>query len=115
MTDDDHPGLRLLGTRLRKVRETRNLSQEELAALSKVSQGTISLVEADRRLPSVENLAKLAVALKVSADFLIGLRQEVDDPGPDEVNSFFRHAGEINAEDRRLALDIIGVIKKRRR
>lgn len=64
--------------RLRRARETRGLSQLDLAA--KTSEGgkgglqpaAISHFETGQRSPSFENLRKLADALSVSVDYLLG-------------------------------------------
>lgn len=52
-----------LGERLKFLRETRNLTQKELASLAKVSQATIAHIEKSTKDPSVETLKKLAEAL----------------------------------------------------
>ena len=47
---------------MRRVRESRELSQAQLAEISGVSQPNISAIENDRRLPSIETLSRLVVA-----------------------------------------------------
>ena len=55
---------------LKRVRRLRGLSQQELAALSGVSQYTITEIETGRREPRPSTLRKLARALDVEvADF----------------------------------------------
>ena len=52
-----------LGERLRYLRETRSLTQKQLAELAKVSQATIAHIEKSTKDPSVETLRKIAEAL----------------------------------------------------
>lgn len=47
---------------MRSVRESRGLSQGELAEVSGVSQPNISAIERDRRLPSAGTLNRIVVA-----------------------------------------------------
>ncbi len=58
--------------RLQKIRELRGLSQTELAKKLKLPQSSISHFEAPRRTPNFSNLKKIADALHVSADYLLG-------------------------------------------
>ncbi len=68
------------GARLRTVRDTRNLSQLELSERSKVPVAMISHFETGvRGNASADNLVKLANALEVSIDYLLG---RTNDPTP---------------------------------
>jgi transcriptional regulator with XRE-family HTH domain len=58
-----------LGTKLRAVRDERNLSQSELAQRSGLSSNAISLIERDKNSPSVATLQSLAAALNVKMSF----------------------------------------------
>jgi transcriptional regulator with XRE-family HTH domain len=64
--------LRRLGTVLRQIRESKDMSQLELAKKSKVAQGYISDLEAgEKKNPGIKVLRKLADALGVSVAKLI--------------------------------------------
>lgn len=52
----------MYGKFVRAVRESRRLSQRDLADLSAVGQSNISAIENDRRVPSVDTLNRLLVA-----------------------------------------------------
>jgi transcriptional regulator with XRE-family HTH domain len=57
---------------LRKMRETKGLSQEKLARLADVANNTIIKIEAGKNQnPTLETLKKVAQALGVSVDDLI--------------------------------------------
>ncbi len=60
------------GARLARARETRGLSQAEVAKLAKLQPAAIGHFERDRRKPSFANVRALARALNVSSDFLLG-------------------------------------------
>lgn len=54
-----------LSMRLRFLRESRNLTQKDLAQLAGVSQPTIAHIEKGTKDPSVETLDKIAAGLDV--------------------------------------------------
>lgn len=60
-----------IGQRIRKQRETLNLTQRELAQVLKVTPQHISAIEQNKRVPSLNFLAKLAEQLGVSIDYLV--------------------------------------------
>lgn len=90
--------------RLRHARETlRKLSQSELAELSGLQPSAVSHFETGRRSPSFDNLKRLADALHVTTDYLLG---RVDEPkattrtaaGP-AVDKLFRDAEKMSQDD----------------
>ena len=57
---------------IRKMREKRGLTQEQLSKLAKVSQPYLSLLEkGDRKNPSLKMAKRLAKALKVKLTDLV--------------------------------------------
>ena len=62
---------RQVGLNVRRLREARGLSQEELAFEAELHRTYISGVERGVRNPTVTVLAKIAQALKVSPDQLL--------------------------------------------
>ena len=65
--------------RLKEVRRAMGMTQEQLEAISGVSQSAISKVERLESNLTGDNLAAVARALEVSTDYLLGL---TDDPRP---------------------------------
>jgi transcriptional regulator with XRE-family HTH domain len=55
-----------IGTRLRGVRESRGLSQRELASRAGLTNGTISLIEQNKTSPSVSSLKRLLDAIPMT-------------------------------------------------
>ncbi len=62
-----------LGTRLRSLRQWRNMTLMDLHDKAEVGIGTISDVESGKRQPNTTTLLKLARALGVSLKILTGL------------------------------------------
>lgn len=61
------------GARLKEEREKRRLSQRQLAALTGVTSGMISMIEQNRTSPSVATLKKILAGLDMSlGDFFAG-------------------------------------------
>lgn len=74
------------GNRLRQLRKDRKLTQQQLAELIGVKNGVISFYELGDRIPSPEVLRKLALALHVTTDYLLGIERTatLDATGLDE-------------------------------
>lgn len=83
---------------LRKVRESKNLSQTELAEKTGLQPSAISHFEKDRRSPSFDNLKRLADALSVSIDYLLGRDDTSKTFGP-AAEKLFRDFGDMSSED----------------
>lgn len=63
------------GERLRQLRKERKLTQKQLAELIGVKNGVISFYELGDRTPSPAVLRKLALALHVTTDYLLGIER----------------------------------------
>lgn len=62
--------------KLKELRTSRHLSQDELARLAGLRQSNISAWELGRSLPLPDGLCALANALECSVDYLLGREQE---------------------------------------
>lgn len=84
--------------RLRQARELRKLNQADLAARSGLQASAISHFETGTRKPSFDNLRRLADALEVTTDFLLGRVDEIKAvAGADRLH---RHLDRLSAHDR---------------
>lgn len=70
-------GENMFGERLKQLRESKDITQQDLADILGVSVGTIGMYEIDKRMPNNKNRKKLAEYFGVSSDYLLGLS---DDP-----------------------------------
>jgi len=67
----DKTGAQFAGN-LRSLRELRRLTQAELGARAGIAAASISHFETGQRAPSLESLVRVADALEVSVDGLLG-------------------------------------------
>ncbi len=70
------PGNKNFGNNLKRLRESKNLTQEELAELIGVEYQTISRIETGLYFTSYENLQKIAQALNVTIADLFDFQNE---------------------------------------
>lgn len=71
--------------RLKEVRKTRKLTQQELAEKTGIPVTSIAHFESGSRKPSLENFHKLIVVLNVSADYILGRSKEMSALGVDPI------------------------------
>ena len=60
------PDSKTIGKRIKKLRESKNMSQEILASVSNVSPSRISMYEIGERIPRDETKIKIAKLFNVS-------------------------------------------------
>ena len=65
------------GQRLKELRLERNLTQKELAKILQTTDDSIFSWEKNRSQPSLEFLAKICLYFEISADYLIGIKNEI--------------------------------------
>lgn len=61
-----------LGSRIKKIRQEKQLTQAEFGKLLNLSESTISLYESGKRQPEYDTLIKIAELFDVSIDYLLG-------------------------------------------
>lgn len=71
-----------IGNVLKLLRTSRGLSQGEMSKLFGISQNYLSLIEQNKKIPSIEAITGFASALRISKDALIFVGTEI----PDELN-----------------------------
>lgn len=84
--------------RLRAAREMRALKQDELAQRAGLQASAVSHFETGTRKPSFDNLRRLADALEVTTDYLIGRVKEATEAAPPA--ELFRKLGQLTTGDR---------------
>lgn len=71
-----------LGLKIKELRIETELTQGELAKVLGITQDSISLWEKGKRIPDTPYIAKLAEYFDVSADYLLGLSDDLGAPIP---------------------------------
>jgi len=98
--------------RLKSARELRGMSQGELAEKAKLPPSSVSHFEGGKRKPSFDNLRKLAGALNVTTDYLLGRTERTEVPR--EADVLFRNVNKLTEKDRALAEDFIKMLAERK-
>jgi transcriptional regulator with XRE-family HTH domain len=97
--------------RLRAARDLRGYSQGALAERANMPPTSIAHFESGSRKPSFDTLRRLANALEVTTDYLLG---RVDQPELAEAGDpLFRDVGKLSGRDRELAKDFLEMLAKR--
>lgn len=98
--------------RLRTAREQlRKWSQSDLASRAGLPPSSIAHFEAGSRKPSFDTLRRLANALEVTTDYLLG---RVADPGLAEAGDpLYRDVGKLTGHDREIARDFLKMLAER--
>ncbi len=91
----------LFPERLRFARTTRQLSQDGLAKRADLQASAISHFETGSRKPSFDNLRRLADALDVTTDYLLGRVNDMQAVG--DVDRVHRHLEQMSTTDREIA------------
>lgn len=101
--------------RLQKSRDLRQLSKAALAEKAGLPASSISHFEAGSRKPSFDNLRKLAQALNVSTDYLLGRADDLLDDAAAPADPLYRDFKKLSDGDRELARDFMDMLAKRSR
>ena len=97
--------------RLKTARAMRQWNQNELAERANLPASSIAHFEIGSRKPSFDNLRRLAIALNVTTDYLLG---RVDKPEMSESGDpLFRSVNKLTGHDLELARDFIKMLAKR--
>lgn len=100
------------GTKIRELRTAAGLSQEQLAELSSLNRVTIAKYEAGRVEPGAQALSRIADALDVSADVLLGKEAPSQEKRPKTAESriISECVDKMTKEDRERALALMRAV-----
>ena len=112
MTQKEKPS-EIFKERLKAARDLRGLSQGELANLASLPPSSIAHFEIASRKPSFDTLHKIATALEVTTDYLLG---RTDNPALAESGDpLYRDVGKLTTRDREIAKDFLKMLADRNR
>lgn len=101
------------GERIKEIRKRNNMTQTELAELMKVTKGTVSTWETNRRTPSVDTYFELGSYLGVDIGYLLGdnNNNQSTEPTEEEIEQICAWAAEDYIREdfeQMLELDVYG-------
>jgi transcriptional regulator with XRE-family HTH domain len=97
--------------RLKNARELRGYSQDDLAKRARMPSSSIAHFETGRK-PSFDSLKRLAIALEITTDYLLG---RVDSPElAQDGDPLFRDMAKLTGHDREIAKDFLEMLTKRK-
>ncbi|MED1779511.1 helix-turn-helix transcriptional regulator [Bacillus subtilis] len=113
----------MLSDRLVKLRKSKKLTQQGLAAKLEITRSSLSQYEIGNRQPDYETLKKIADFFEVTTDYLLGysntkplVEEEktpynvTDDP---DLQIAFKEAADFSEEARRQTIDFINYLKEK--
>ena len=98
--------------RLRAARERRGLSQGGVAARTGLQVSAVSHFETGGRKPSFDNLRRLADALEVTTDYLLGRTGDMEGTVA-AADRLYRDYAELPPEHREMADDFIQMLAQK--
>lgn len=92
--------MKTCGLRISELRESKNMTQEELAKHLGITRASLSHYETSRREPDIETLNKIADFFQVSVDYLMG---RTNDPQPiSDVESVQQFTESLELSDEKI-------------
>ncbi|MFA9479726.1 helix-turn-helix domain-containing protein [Phycisphaerales bacterium AB-hyl4] len=101
-----------LPNRVLAARQQCGMTQAELAEAAGLQQSVIAQIEGGRRKPSFDNLRRLALALHVSADHLLGLDED-STSSPPAIAAIMRIIRDLPDDDLELLSAMAETMRKR--
>ena len=104
-----------VASRIKSRRMKLGITQTQLAKAARLTPAAISQFESGARKPSFDALSKLATALKVTTDYLLGMKQPsyediLADP---KVSVMFRGIMELPEKDKQTMLEFYEFLKSK--
>lgn len=100
-----------IGKRIAELRKARGLNQEQLSELSLLSRVTIAKYESGRVEPGAQALSRIADALEVTTDTLLGRSEEqpeiVEKPLTAEARAVSFGMDKLPKEQREMILNMV--------
>jgi len=96
-----------IGGRIRSKRQALALTQQDLAEALGVTPQHISAIEQDKRAPSLSSLAKLAVELGVSVDYLVTGREVIIT----DVIPAIKADGQLDLETKKALITLVKAVR----
>lgn len=112
--------IHLFGDKLKELRISKNLSQEELSEILEVGKSSISNWETGKATPTFDMLTKIAQYFGVTIDYLLNFGQE-DTDNMKKLKVALKEAGmwdydmdDMSKEDFEKAMKIVAMLKEKK-
>lgn len=112
--------IHLFGDRLKELRISKNLSQEELSKVFDVRKSSISNWETGKATPTFDMLTKIAQYFGVTIDYLLNFTQD-DMDNIERLKQALKQAGmwdysidDMSREDFEKAMKIVAMLKEKK-
>lgn len=99
--------------RIKRCRLALGLSKARLASKAGLSRPTITYYENRHATPTLRSLRKLADALGVTVDYLVGIEKDPKDSGDLKMRLLFKNIDELNEREILLMEEMCDRIRKR--
>lgn len=100
---------------LKKIREEQKLSQQKLADKLEVAQSTVGMWESGKRTPKLDEINRLAKALRITVNRLLGTKQRKIEITKNAVYVDGQKLDELDAADVARLLEQIDLIKSEKK
>ncbi len=100
---------KLIGARIKSLREERGFSQDVLAEKLNMKRANVANYESGRALPPAEALLKLASIFSVSTDYLLGRDIEEDSSGFTEIGWIVREERNEQGLTQKELAEMVGI------
>lgn len=100
--------------RIKEARLSKNLRQKELASIIGVAANTLSQYESGKREPDFATFQKIADALMVSTDYLLGRADQKETPAPTDIGlsdseqTMLQSFRQLNDEGQKRGIEYLG-------
>ncbi len=103
----------IIGKRIKGKREKEDINQKKLAEKIGVSPSAINQFEKGEKKPSTVMLRKIALALGVSSDYLLGASDDEELFISEDVATAFRGFKELSSKEKEIILGHIEYLKSK--
>lgn len=110
MPEEKNPS-QIFQERLKSARILRGYNQDELAKKAGMPASSIAHFETGTRKPSFDSLRRLANALEITTDYLLGRSEELE--LAKDGDPLFRDMSKLTGNDREIAKDFLQMLARR--
>ena len=97
-----------MGERISRKRKEKNITQERLAEIVGISLQTVSNIECGKKAARPENIAKICVALDITADYvMLGKKSEND------MKDIIKTISVLPEQEYRVITDIVNLLQNK--